>query len=145
MKTFSTLLLFVCLTIGLVASDLPRTPSPDGAVVYIVSPLEGAVLESPVTVVFGLKGMGVAPAGVDVPNTGHHHLLLDADALPAEGLPMPMAPSLIHFGKGQTETELVLEAGTHTLQLILGDRLHIPHQPPVISEKITITVSPAAN
>jgi len=120
------------------AQDLPRTASPEGASVRIVSPVDGATVPQEFTVVFGLTGMGVAPAGTDRENTGHHHLLVDQAELPAEDKPMGNPP--IHFGGGQTETTLTLEPGTHTLQLILGDKLHIPHNPPVVSEKITITV-----
>jgi hypothetical protein len=115
------------------------TASPEGAVAYIVSPANGETLSSPVTVVFGLKGMGVAPAGTDKANTGHHHLLVDTD-LPAPDQPMPASAQLIHFGGGQTQTTLELAPGTHTLQLVLGDMNHVPHNPPVVSEKITITV-----
>lgn len=121
------------------APAMPRTAAPDGAVVYFLSPANGATVTSPVTVRFGLRGMGVAPAGVTSPNTGHHHLLVDA-ALPTDNLPIPNDATHRHFGLGQTETELVLEPGQHTLQLVLGDHLHIPHQPPVHSEPITITV-----
>ena len=100
----------------------------------------GATVGSPVTIRFGLRGMGVAPAGVTNPNTGHHHLLVDVDTLPPDNLPLPNDANHRHFGLGQTETELTLPPGQHTLQLVLGDALHIPHQPPVRSEKITITV-----
>lgn len=120
------------------ASDLPISASPEGAEVYIVSPQDGDTVGTEVTVVFGLKGMGVAPAGVEKENTGHHHLLVDQATLPAPGLPMGDPP--LHFGKGQTETTITLEPGEHTLQLILGNYLHIPHDPPVVSELITITV-----
>jgi len=121
-----------------IANDL-STPSPEGAVAYIVSPLDGETVKGPVTVIFGLKGMGIAPAGTERENTGHHHLLVDQDSLPPAGVPLGNPP--IHFGKGQTETTIELEPGTHTLQLILGNHLHVPHNPPVISEKITITVT----
>jgi len=94
---------------------------------------------SPFTVRFGLKGMGIAPAGVANPNTGHHHLLIDTD-LPPDNLPIPNDDKHRHFGAGQTEVELTLPPGQHTLQLVLGDANHIPHQPPVHSEKITVTV-----
>lgn len=124
------------------AQALPRTPSPDGAVTYFLSPANGATVASPVTVRFGLRGMGVAPAGVTNPNTGHHHLLIDVAALPPDDVPVPNDANHRHFGLGQTEVELALPAGQHTLQLVLGDALHIPHQPPVRSEKITITVAP---
>jgi hypothetical protein len=107
---------------------------------YLLSPANGAQLTSPVTVRFGLRGMGIAPAGVTAPNTGHHHLLIDVAALPPDGLPLPATEEIRHFGLGQTETVLELPPGQHTLQLVLGDALHIPHDPPIRSEKITITV-----
>jgi hypothetical protein len=117
-----------------------RTPSPPGAEVYIVSPKDGAKIKGPVTVVFGLKGMGIAPAGIKFDNTGHHHLLIDSD--PPADLSQPLAANekSVHFGKGQTETTLTLPPGKHTLQLVLADSLHTPHEPAVISKKITITV-----
>ncbi len=120
-----------------------RTPSPAGAEVYIVSPKDGATLTGPVTVVFGLKGMGVAPAGISLDGTGHHHLLIDSDVPADLSQPLPATEKIVHFGKGQTETTLTLPPGKHTLQLVLGDSLHIPHQPAVISKKITITVAVA--
>lgn len=119
---------------------LAGTPAPEDAKVYIISPKDGAVVTSPVTVKFGLKGMGVAPAGVDSPNTGHHHLLIDVEQLPALDKPIPSDERHRHFGGGQTETTIELSPGKHTLQLILGDKTHIPHDPPVVSKKITITV-----
>jgi hypothetical protein len=119
---------------------LAREPSPAGAEVYIVSPKDGAKVKSPVTVVFGLKGMGIAPAGIKFDNTGHHHLLIDS-AVPADlSLPLAANEKSVHFGKGQTETSLTLAPGKHTLQLVLGDSLHIPHDPAVISRQITIVV-----
>jgi Domain of unknown function (DUF4399) len=122
------------------AAAAARTPSPPGAEAYIISPKNGATVKNPVEVRFGLKGMGIAPAGIKFDNTGHHHLLIDSDP-PAElGAPLPATDKLVHFGKGQTETSLTLAPGKHTLQLILGDLSHIPHDPPVISKKITITV-----
>lgn len=121
-------------------AQLPRTPSPEGAMVYIISPLDGTTVSGAVTVRFGLRGLGVAPAGIDYPDTGHHHLLVNAEALPPSDLAIPSDDQHLHFGKGQTETTLQLEPGTYTLQLILGDRNHVPHDPPVVSEKITITV-----
>ena len=117
-----------------------RTPSPPGAEVYIISPKDGARVHSPVLVRFGLKVMGVAPAGVKFENTGHHHLLIDTDAPANMAAPLPATDNIRHFGKGQTETTLTLPAGRHTLQLLLGDASHVPHDPPVISKKITITV-----
>lgn len=114
-------------------------PAPEGAKVYIISPEDGAEVSSPVKVLFGLSGMGVAPAGVDKENTGHHHLIIDGgDDLPPQG--MPMGSNVKHFGGGQTEAEIELEPGKHTLQLELGDKNHVPFDPPIVSDKITITV-----
>lgn len=129
----------VCLA-GVVAAQVMKTKSPDGAKSYIISPKNGDTVSSPFTVQFGLKGMGVAPAGVTNPNTGHHHLLVDLDQMPDMNVPLPVTDNIRHFGAGQTETELTLPAGKHTLQLLLGDAVHIPHDKPVVSEKITITV-----
>lgn len=118
-----------------------RTPSPPGAEVYIISPRNGATVKSPVLVRFGLKPvMGVAPAGVKFDNTGHHHLLIDTDAPADMAAPLPATDKIKHFGKGQTETSLTLTPGKHTLQLLFADQNHVPHDPPVISKKITITV-----
>lgn len=114
--------------------------SPLDAKVYIISPQDGETVENPVLVRFGLKGMGVAPAGVIRENTGHHHLLIDVKALPPLGSPIPSDANHMHFGGGQTETTLNLKPGMHTLQLFLGDQTHTPHDPPLFSEKITITV-----
>jgi hypothetical protein len=123
------------------AAALPRTPSPTGAEVYIISPKNGAKVKSPVLVQFGLKdNMGIAPAGVKFDNTGHHHLLIDTDAPANLGAPLPATDNIKHFGKGQTETSLTLPPGKHTLQLLLADQNHIPHDPAVISKKITVTV-----
>ena len=119
-----------------------QSPWPEGAEVYIVAPADGAAVQSPVRVVFGLRGMGVAPAGVDHPNTGHHHLLVDTGAPEGEDLSyaLPAEDTLIHFGGGQTETVIELPPGEHTLQLLVGDANHIPHDPPLISERITVQV-----
>jgi len=123
------------------AQEVPRTPSTEGAEVYIISPSDGDTVASPVLIQFGLRGMGVAPAGADFPDTGHHNLLVDLDIAEVDlALPMPPSDDLRHFGGGQTETMLELEPGTHTLQLVLGDLSHTPHDPPVISEAITVTV-----
>jgi hypothetical protein len=120
---------------------MPRTPSPPGAEAYIQSPADGATVSSPFLVRFGLRGMGVAPAGVKADNTGHHHLLIDVDTLPPDDQPLPATDQIRHFGGGQTETMLELPPGRHTLQLVLGDASHVPHDPPVRSKRITITVS----
>ncbi|NIQ11015.1 MAG: DUF4399 domain-containing protein, partial [Gammaproteobacteria bacterium] len=117
-----------------------RTPSPEGAEAYIISPADGEVVSSPVKVVFGLRGMGVSPAGIDKANTGHHHLLVNVAERPALDKPLPSDDSHRHFGGGQTETTLELPPGKHTLQLIMGDTNHIPHNPPVMSEVITVIV-----
>jgi Domain of unknown function (DUF4399) len=117
-----------------------RTSSPAGAEVYVISPKNGAKVHSPVRVQFGLKGMGIAPAGVKFDNTGHHHLLVDTDAPANLAAPLPTTDKIVHFGKGQTETMLTLSPGKHTLQLLLGDMNHVPHDPPVTSKKVTITV-----
>jgi hypothetical protein len=124
------------------AQGLPVTKAPAGASVYIISPRDGATVPQSFTVRFGLKGMGVAPAGVDKPATGHHHLLVDVKALPAAGQPIPKDEHHLHFGGGQTETVLKLAPGTHTLQLELGDANHVPFDPPVVSRKITVHVKP---
>ena len=122
------------------AGVFAETPSRPGAAAYIISPVDGATVGNPVTVRFGLRGMGVAPAGVERPDTGHHHLLIDLDTLPAAGMPIPTDDKHRHFGGGQTETTLELAPGRHTLQLLLADHAHTPHNPPVVSERITITV-----
>ena len=118
---------------------LPVAANAADAEVYFVEPQDGATVSSPVNVVFGLKGMGVAPAGIEKENTGHHHLIIDAE-LPDLKAPVPSSDNYKHFGGGQTETSIELAPGQHTLQLLLGDHFHIPHDPPVMSNKITITV-----
>ncbi|MEE2603584.1 MAG: DUF4399 domain-containing protein [Pseudomonadota bacterium] len=121
---------------------MTRSAAPEGASATILSPADGATVTSPVTVEFGLEGMEVVPAGTQLEHAGHHHLLIDLDqeSMPAMDFPLPANDNVVHFGKGQTQTELELEPGTHTLQLLLGDHMHVPHEPPVMSEKITITV-----
>ena len=119
---------------------LPKTKSAPGAKVYIISPAHGEEVGKTFSVKFGLKGMGIAPAGIKFENTGHHHLLVDVDELPDLDKPLESTEKILHFGKGQTETTLTLEPGNHSLQLVLGDYLHIPHDKPVISQKIWITV-----
>lgn len=132
-------LLSVLLLVGAAAAFAGETPAPVGATVYFIAPQNGATVSNPVHVVFGLAGMGVAPAGVDRPATGHHHLLIDTGpGDPAK--PIPADAQHVHFGGGQTETTLELPPGQHALQLELGDANHIPHNPPVLSDKITITV-----
>ena len=119
------------------------TPAPANAEAYIIAPADGAKVKSPVVVRFGLKGMGIAPAGIKMDDTGHHHLFVDTD-LPAD-LTKPIGVvenKIIHYGKGQTETTLTLGPGKHTLQLLVGDYLHTPNATPVASKRITITVTP---
>jgi Domain of unknown function (DUF4399) len=122
------------------AAALPRKPAPAGASAYIIEPADGARVTSPVRVVFGLKGIGVAPAGVDRNDAGHHHLLVDAPLPSNLGLPIANDEQHRHFGGGQTEVELTLAPGRHTLQMLLGDHLHIPHDPPIASNVVTIEV-----
>ncbi|MGI9449517.1 MAG: DUF4399 domain-containing protein [Geminicoccaceae bacterium] len=121
------------------AAQEERTPAPDSARAYIVSPADGAVVTNPFTVIFGLTDMGIAPAGVERLDTGHHHLLIDTE-LPYLDEPIPSNDNHIHFGGGQTEMKLELSPGEHSLQLLMGDLDHVPHDPPVISEPITIIV-----
>jgi hypothetical protein len=135
-----TLALVVGCSLAGRANAQQRAPAPEGTLLYFIGLADGQTVTSPVTVRFGLRGMGVAPAGVDSPNTGHHHLLVDAE-LPDLEKPIPADAHHRHFGKGETETTLELDPGTHTLQLILGDRNHVPHDPPVVSERITIIVA----
>jgi hypothetical protein len=119
---------------------LPRTSSPPGVSLGFTVPADGATVTSPVKVVMNLQGMTVVPAGDPTPNSGHHHLLIDTP-LPADlGQPLPKDEQHLHFGKGQTEAEITLPPGQHTLQLLLGDANHVPHEPPVASAPITITV-----
>jgi hypothetical protein len=121
------------------ATAMTRSPAPPGAAVFFITPMDGATVTSPVPVKFGISGMSVAPAGDATPGTGHHHLLIDAE-LGDPAQPVPNDDQHRHFGKGQTEVSLDLPPGQHTLQLVLGDGNHIPHDPPVKSGRITITV-----
>jgi hypothetical protein len=137
----------VALTVALLTAPLlraahhevPRTAAPENARVYIISPANGEVVNSPVKVRFGLSGMGVAPAGLPFQNTGHHHLIIDAPT-PDAGAPIPNDAQHRHFGGGQTEVTIELAPGAHTLQLIVGDHNHVPHDPPIVSPRIEITV-----
>ncbi len=139
MKAMRLAALALGLTLSPLHAELPRQSSPEGASAYFIEPADGATVRSPFRVSFGLRGMGVAPAGVARPHTGHHHLLIDAPEFDP-GMPLPATDRVRHFGGGQTETMLTLEPGRHTLRLVLGDHAHIPHDPPVASETITITV-----
>ena len=117
-----------------------RTAAPDGAAVTIFSPALGDVVSNPITIQFGLAGMGVAPAGVEQKNTGHHHLLINVDELPDMSAAIPSDDSHRHFGGGQTQVTLELPPGEHTLQILLGDWQHLPHDPAILSEQVAITV-----
>jgi len=134
------LMLAACL-VAAVALASERIGPTAGAEVYFIAPHNGAKLHSPVTIQFGLRGMGIAPAGTKFDNTGHHHLLVDTDISELNlDAPMPATDKIVHFGKGQTETTLTLAPGKHTLQLVFADYLHQSFDPPLHSKKITITV-----
>jgi hypothetical protein len=132
-------LLSVCVSVAADPAALPRSKAPAGAEAYIISPADGATVTGPVTVVFGLKGMGVAPAGIQQANTGHFHLLVDV-GLPPLDLPIPKDDQHLHFGGGQTQATLKLAPGKHSLQLLMGDYAHLSFDPAVASPVITITV-----
>lgn len=144
MKTIAVAALIAAAPLAAFAGD---TPAPEGAEVYFINLEDGATVSSPVTVVFGLEGMGVAPAGTENAKTGHHHLLLNRPAL-GEGpdgadellYGIPADDNHLHFGGGQTQVTLDLPAGEHTMQLVVGDLNHVPHDPPIMTEVITITV-----
>ena len=121
------------------ANATPRTPAPHDAYVYIGWPLDGATVGTKFKVWFGTRNFGIAPAGVSTKNTGHHHLLIDVPVPPLDQ-PIPNDHNHLHFGLGQTETVVELPPGKHTLQLLMGDENHVPHDPPVMSKRITIYV-----
>ncbi|WP_417543668.1 DUF4399 domain-containing protein [Marinobacter sp.] len=116
------------------------TDAPANAELYFVQPSDGATVEGTFKVVFGLRNMGVAPAGVEKASTGHHHLLIDTEVPSDLSKPLPATDQIKHFGGGQTETEITLQPGEHTLRLLLGNYAHVPHSQPVVSDQITITV-----
>ena len=132
--------LLILATVAAFSSAQAQTPAAENAELYFISPKDGDAVSNPITVRFGLKNMGIAPAGIQIENTGHHHLLIDTD-LPSLDLPIINDDKHRHYGLGQTETTLELPPGAHTLQLLLGDFAHMPHSPPVASKRITITVS----
>ena len=121
-------------------ASLPRTTAPAGVELYFISPKDGDTVAGEVTVRFGLRGMGVSPAGTMKQGTGHHHLLIDVDSLPPLDMPIPADEHHVHFGGGQTETTIKLTPGKHTLQLDLADSLHMQFDPPIVSKKINVTV-----
>jgi hypothetical protein len=139
-KLIATALAFIAAAV-IAGSAAAQTPSPAGAKVYIINLKDGAKVTSPFLVQFGLSGMGVAPAGVEKPNTGHHHLLIDTKLTDEQmKASIPADDTHKHFGGGQTEAMVTLPNGKHTLQLVMGDWTHIPHVPPVMSQVITVTV-----
>ena len=140
--TFSVLLrgLVLVAAATAVSAQVPKTKSVEGTTVYFIAPKDGETVGPTFTVRFGLKGMGIAPAGIQSPNTGHHHLVVDLAQPPDMNAALPVTDNIRHFGAGQTETELKLAPGKHTLQLVFADYLHIPHEKPIVSERITITV-----
>ena len=136
-KVILFLILICC---AFITSIQAETPTALNKYVYIISPANGEVVHSPVLVKFGLRGMGIAPAGVEKENTGHHHLLVDIENLPDLDKPIPADDHHKHFGKGQTETLVELSPGTHTLQLLFANFAHIPHEPAMASQTITVHV-----
>ncbi len=142
MKYFTINLAAGILFGGAAFADDHRSPAPEDARAYIVSPVSGSVVTNPVTIVFGLEGMGIAPAGVESDNTGHHHLLINTDPSTLDlDTSLPATDQIVHFGGGQTQVTKELPAGTYKLQLLLGDWSHVPHDPPVLSDTTTITVN----
>jgi len=151
MIRMTALLLTAILTMPVMADESPpgeddsiashRRASPPGTEVGFAELKDGDIVPLGFDVSFLIEGMGIAPAGTDIENTGHHHLLIDVDELPDPNLPLPKSENFIHFGGGQTETTLILPEGKHTLQLVYADYAHIPHDPVVMSDKITIHVS----
>lgn len=135
MKTIKLISIVLLLTVSAFAHSGEK---PD---LYFITPQDGATVSGEFTIQFGLRGMGVAPAGVEKDNTGHHHLLIDVDTMPAMDMPLPSTDQVRHFGGGQTETTIKLPPGEHTLQLVLGNYAHIPHETPVMSKKITVIVA----
>jgi len=140
MKSFMSRAALAGLMMGVSVLASAATPAPAGAEVSIVSPKDGATVPQTVVVKFAVENIALAPAGDTTKNTGHHHLLIDVDELPAAGVPIPSDANHVHFGKAQTQAEVTLTPGKHTLQLELGDSNHMPFDPPIVSEKITVNV-----
>jgi len=136
----AALLFYSGTSIAAEGPSLLQSPAPEGAQVYFIEPRDGARLPLTFTVKFGLRGMGVSPAGIEKANTGHHHVLIDLQELPDMNLPLPATANIKHFGGGQTETMITLPPGEYTLQLLLANHLHIPHKPALISKPIKVTV-----
>ena len=140
MKLLELMIFFSLIVHATLVNAIEISSSPSNAEVYFISPKDGDTVSTKFIIQFGLKNMGVAPAGIVVKNTGHHHLLIDVQQLPSLEEPLPNNSNIRHFGAGQTEAVLEIPRGEHTLQLLLGNHAHVPHEPPIISEKITITV-----
>ncbi len=142
MKVFNFLLTGTLLGAMVAASSVAMAAEKHHhkAKVFIESPANGATVPTTFKVKFGATGVDIVPAGTNQPNSGHHHLLIDTETLPDFHTPLPASPTLLHFGKGQTETEVTLTPGKHTLQLVLGDYQHVPGDHPLVSKKITVTV-----
>ena len=140
MKLLELMIFFSLIVHATLVNAIEISSSPSNAEVYFITPKEGDTVSTKFIIQFGLKNMGVAPAGIVVKNTGHHHLLIDVQQLPSLEEPLPNNSNIRHFGAGQTEAVLEMPRGEHTLQLLLGNHAHVPHEPPIISEKITITV-----
>ena len=147
MRSISLIAAALALGSGLAVAETPapvaapaNPKAPHGAKVFIESPKDGATVGQDVTIKFGVKGVVIKPAGDATPDSGHHHLLIDAKDLPPASAPIPNDATHKHYGKGQTEDTIHLEPGKHTLQLDLGDAAHMQFAPPVVSKKITITV-----
>ena len=140
MKLLELMIFFSLIVHATLVNAIEISSSPSNAEVYFISPKGGDTVSTKFIIQFGLKNMGVAPAGIVVKNTGHHHLLIDVQQLPSLEEPLPNNSNIRHFGAGQTEAVLEMPRGEHTLQLLLGNHAHVPHEPPIISEKITITV-----
>tara|TARA_Y100000741_G_scaffold137915_1_gene103930 strand:+ start:528 stop:968 length:441 start_codon:yes stop_codon:yes gene_type:complete len=131
----------VCFTNPLLAAgDIKKSPSRVDAEVFIIEPKDGQVVKNPITVIFGISNMTLSPAGIEKKYSGHHHLLINVDELPNLSQPIPADKNHLHFGKGQSKTTINLEEGKHTLQLLLGDYIHVPHDKALVSDKITIIV-----
>ncbi|EJN18945.1 hypothetical protein PMI35_05897 [Pseudomonas sp. GM78] len=140
MKTFMSRAALAGLLMGVSVLAGAATPAPQGAEVSIVSPKDGGTVPQTFVVKFAVENIALAPAGDATKNTGHHHLLIDVDELPAAGQTIPVDANHVHFGKAQTQAEVTLTPGKHTLQLILGDKNHTVFEPPIVSEKITVNV-----
>lgn len=140
MKSFMSRAALAGLLMGVSVLASAATPAPKGAEVSIVSPADGATVPQTFIVKFAVQNIALAPAGDVTKNTGHHHLLIDVDDLPVAGQPIPTDAHHMHFGKAQTQAEIKLAPGKHTLQLILGDSGHMPFEPSIVSEKITVNV-----